>query len=98
MSINWHRLRSWDGSQDNAFEELCCQLAAYEGVPLGSRFTRKRAPDAGVECYWTLPGGEEWCWQAKFFNSAPTVQQWQQIDESVQTALEKHPSLVSYTV
>ncbi len=98
MSINWHRLRSWDGSQDQAFEELCCQLASCEKTPPGSHFIRKRAPDAGVECYWKLATGEEWGWQAKFFTSVPTTQQWQQIDESVQTALDKHPSLVLYTI
>ncbi len=55
MSINWGNLRPWDGSQHSAFEELCCQLAESEHVPPGSRFVRKGAPDAGVECFWTLP-------------------------------------------
>lgn len=98
MNIEWHMLRTWNGSQDNAFEELCCQLASCEKYPTGSQFTRKGAPDAGVECYWNIPSGEEYAWQAKFFTNVPTPQQWQQIDESVETALQKHSSLVQYTV
>lgn len=91
------RLRAWDGSQDRAFEELCCQLAHAESFPVGSRFVRKGTPDAGVECYWTRPTGEETAWQAKFFSSLGKTQ-WQQLDDSVQNALEKHPNLRRYTV
>ena len=98
MNSEWNKLRSWKGSQENAFEELCCQLASCEKYPTDSQFTRKSAPDAGVECYWRLPSGEEVAWQAKFFTNVPTTPQWQQIDESVETALQKHPSLVQYIV
>lgn len=98
MTIEWHRLRTWNGSQDNAFEELCCQLAAAEDCLPGSRFVRKGAPDAGVECYWTLPSGEELAWQAKFFRNIPTGVQWSQIDESVMKAMAKHKALVRYTI
>ncbi len=99
MSINWQKLRTWEGDQRLAFEELCCQLAEYEQAPAGSKFIRKGAPDAGVECYWELPeGGGEWGWQAKFFLSPPTKKQWSQIDESVKRALEKHPRLTKYTI
>lgn len=97
MSLNWTQLRSWDGSQNRAFEELCCQLAHAESFPAGSRFTRKGTPDAGVECYWTLPSAEETAWQAKFFSSLDKAQ-WKQLDESVQNALAKHPRLTRYLV
>jgi hypothetical protein len=83
MSINWQNLRPWNGSQPLAFEELCCQLAAYEQAPNGSQFIRKGAPDAGVECFWKLPNGDEWGWQAKFFLSSPSKGQWNQLDKSV---------------
>jgi len=98
MSINWQNLRPWNGSQNLAFEELCCQLASYEKAPRGSVFIRKAPPDAGVECYWKLPNGDEWGWQAKFFLSPPNNHQWSQLDESVKKALEKHPRLTSYTI
>lgn len=98
MMLNWQNLRPWNGSQHSAFEELCCQLAGYEPVPPGSVFIRKAPPDAGVECYWKLPNGDEWGWQAKFFISPPSAGQWCQLDESVKTAIEKHPRLTAYTV
>jgi hypothetical protein len=91
------QLRAWGGSQHRAFEELCCQLARAESFPAGSRFVRKGTPDAGVECYWTSPTGEEAAWQAKFFSSLEKTQ-WKQLDDSVQKALEKHPNLTRYTV
>lgn len=97
MPREWSKLRSWNGSQEKAFEELCCQLAAAEQMPAGCKFTRKGTPDAGVECFWTLPNGDEWAWQAKFFFQMQKTQ-WQDLDDSVQTALAKHPKMVRYYV
>lgn len=59
-------------------------------MPEGSQFTRKGKPDAGVECYWTLPTTEEMAWQAKYFLTLDTTQ-WAQLDESVKTARDKLP-------
>src|SRR6266851_5986159 len=98
MTLEWAKLRALDGTQHRAFEELCCQLAAQEQVPKGSKFTRKGTPDAGVEAFWTLPDGAEHGWQAKFFSSSPDNGQWQPMDNSVRDALEKHPRLTRYTV
>lgn len=98
MSIEWNSLRPLKGSQQSAFEELCCQLAACEPMPQGSRFLRKGAPDAGVECYWVSPNGDEFGWQAKYFLTVPDDTQWAQIDESFERAVEKHPRLTSYTI
>lgn len=98
MPVEWNKIRSWNGSQATAFEELTCQLAFYENVPSGSRFVRKGAPDAGVECVWELPSGQEYGWQAKFFTTSPSSSQWGEVDSSVQTALKKHPALRQYTV
>jgi hypothetical protein len=98
VSIDFRSIRSLNNSQDEGFEELCCQLAGYEPAPQGSTFYRKAPPDAGVECYWQLPNGDEWGWQAKFFSSPPNKTQWSEIDDSVKTALEKHPQLTLYTV
>ena len=53
--------------------------------------------DAGVECYATLAGGSEWGWQAKYWYNLAYLQ-WQQLDDLVETALEKHPRLVRYDV
>jgi hypothetical protein len=98
VSIEWQNLRTYNGSQNKAFEELCSQLAAYENTPKGSTFIRKGDPDAGLECFWKLPSNDEWGWQAKYFPSPPDNGQWGQIDKSVKKALEKHPQLTLYTV
>ena len=98
MKSNWHELRTWNGSQEGAFEALCCQLAEYEQVPLNSIFERKGTPDAGVECYWILPNQDEWCWQAKFFKEIPNETQLKEIDKSVKTALLKHPRMRKYYI
>ena len=37
-------------------------------------------------------------WQAKYFTTSPGDTQWREIDESVETALDKHPKLVRYFV
>jgi len=98
VPVEWNRLRPWNGSQDTAFEELICQLASYEPAPSESTFFRKGTPDAGVECFWKLPKGLEYGWQAKFFTFTPSSSQWRQVDSSVKTALEKHPALKQYTI
>ena len=95
--LTWSSLRSLNGSQQEGFEELCAQLARAE-VPEGATFYRKGSPDAGVECYCILADGSEWGWQAKFFTASLVDAQWRQIDDSVRTALEKHPKLVRYYV
>lgn len=98
MSIDWQNLRTLNNSKNAAFEELCSQLAAYEPTPAGSKFVRKAAPDAGIECYHVFPNGDEIGWQAKYFLSVPGENQWKQIDESVKTALTKHRKLTSLTI
>ncbi len=97
-NLEWEKLRHWNGSQQNAFEELCCQLARCEQVPSVSHFVRKGTPDGGVECFWHLPDGIEHGWQAKFFLSPLTSQQWAQLDKSVLTALVTHPQLRKYII
>ena len=77
-----------NGTQKGGFEELRCQLASR---------VRPGDADAGVECFATLPDGSEWAWQAKFFRTLGD-NQWKQIDKSIRTALDKHPSLARYYV
>jgi hypothetical protein len=98
MTNELEKIRTWNGSEDEAFEELCCQLAEYEQVPSGSTFIRKAPPDAGVECFWQLPNGDEYGWQAKYFLHPPDNGQWKEIDESVKTVLEKHSRIISYII
>ena len=96
MDINWQSIRPLNGARDEGFEELCSQLARCE-APARSRFVRKGAPDAGVECYATLENGAEWAWQAKYFHTLG-ASQWSQIDGSVRSAMKKHPGIRRYIV
>ncbi len=96
VALNWNELRPLDGSQNAAFEELCCQLAEYE-IGDAAEFIRKAPPDAGVECFVILADGAEIGWQAKFFDTIGSSQ-WEQLDGSVKTALEKHPRLIEYVI
>src|SRR5438034_3861460 len=98
MSIDWLKLRPWNGSQQTAFEKLCVQLLRHEALPDGSKFIAKGSPDAGVESYWVLPNGDEWGNQAKFFLNALTDNQWGQIQDSFYNAVKRHPRLVKYTI
>ena len=98
--IDFKDIRTHKGSQHEGFEELCCQLASFEEVPKDSIFRRKSGAggDAGVECYWLLPNGNEKTWQTKYFPDKLGDSQWVQIDKSVKAALDKHPNLIEYIV
>ena len=86
------------GSLNEGFEELVCQLAHRMVVPNGKRFVRNGRPDGGVECYWELANGDVWMWQAKFFVSALGASQFDQISDSVKTALRLHKNVKRYYI
>ena len=96
--IDFRHIRPLNGSRQDGFEELCCQLAYLETGFERLEFQRKgRGGDAGVECFARSSDGKETGWQAKY------IFRWdnsfrQQLDESIRTALEKHPGLVEYIV
>jgi len=106
MDIDFKQIRPLNGDPKNGFEEFCCQMAEEDvKSQKGSdfvcqRFFRKegKGGDAGVECYYALPDGAEWGWQAKYFIHGVGDSQWRQIDKSVETALKRHPRLERYTV
>jgi len=98
LPLIWSTIRPLNGSQQEGFEELVCQLAGYEFVPADSKFRRKGKPDGGVECYWTFPDGSEWGWQAKYFITSPTSSQWGQVDKSVKRFLKTHPAISRFTI
>lgn len=97
LDADFNRIRSLDDGQRGAFEEFCAQLARRDDrVPAGARFVRLRGAggDGGVECYWTLPNGTEWGWQAKYLVALDKSQ----IESSFRTALAIHPELRRYVV
>ena len=86
------------GSLNEGFEEMVCQLAHRMEVPGGKRFVRNGRPDGAVECYWELENGDLWMWQAKFFASTPGASQFDQINDSVRTALRLHKNVKRYFI
>lgn len=94
--INFENIRPYDGSRYSGFEELCSQLASLESSPEYEFYRKGRGADAGVECYQRKPDDSEVGWQAKY------VFEWDglgsQLDDSIRTALDKHPNLTEYVV
>lgn len=97
MSLRWEDIRTFNNSQNNAFEELICQLARDESVEKKIDFRRVAAPDGGVEAYCVLDDGTEYGWQAKYFFSMGDSQ-WKQLKESFEAALKTHPALTKYYI
>lgn len=99
LSLDFKRIREHRGTQNGGFEELCCQLAALEDPATGSRFIRKGpGADQGLECYRTYAGGHEVGWQAKYFINGFHDGQVNDLDDSLQRALNAHPKLTTFVV
>ncbi len=97
-NFHWTNLISLNSSQNDAFEELLCQLAKKEPIKNKKDFIKVGNPDGGVECYVILDNGQEIGFQAKWFPSTPQNTQWNQVKHSFKTALEKHPKMITYYV
>ncbi len=96
INLNLREIRSHEGSQDRAFEELCFQLIpVIEPLPEGTRLVRHGAPDGGVEVLGLLPDGNVWAWQAKFLFALGSSE-FSQLDKSVKAALNSQPALKRY--
>jgi len=97
-NFHWTNLISLNSSQNDAFEELLCQLAKKEPIENKKDFIKVGNPDGGVECYVVLENSNEIGFQAKWFLSTPQNTQWGQVEHSFKTALEKHPKMTTYYV
>lgn len=97
MSIRWENIKPLKGSQNNAFEELVCQLARQEFQSKG-KFTRISAPDGGIEAMCEFSDGSLYGWQAKYFLSSFSSSQWGQIEDSFKESLKNYPNLTKYYV
>lgn len=65
--------------------------------PPGTRFERFGNPDGGREGRGILPGGETWCWQAKYYFSL-TSTVLADVRESFERALQLEPTMARYYV
>lgn len=98
--IDFARVRSLGaGGQRDGYEQLICELVAQEPPHADAKFVSLHGAggDGGVECYWTLPGGAEHGWQAKYWISHADVDK-SQLDASVKAALTNHPDLTKYII
>jgi hypothetical protein len=84
---DFHAIRSWDGSQDRAFEELCYQLR--DQTPKRAQLVKTGDPDGGVEWYVRHANGIEWGWQAKYSFKIDTLLDL--MERSLKTVTEKRP-------
>ncbi|MFG1945752.1 hypothetical protein [Nonomuraea sp. NPDC048826] len=98
--IDFTRIRSLGpGGQRDGYEQFICQQVAQEPPTADAQFVSLHGAggDGGVECYWTLPGGTEHGWQAKYWTSHTDVDK-AQLDRSVEAALDQHPNLTKYAI
>lgn len=87
-------LRTWNGSQDRAFEEIGYQLLKGD-VPEGSTAIRTGNPDGGVEWYVILANGDEHGWQAKHVHGIDALLT--AMTKSVKTVVVERPKLRKLT-
>lgn len=92
--MNWRNIRTYNNSQNNAFEELVCQLARNEKNDAYVKFIKLGAPDGGLEAFWKLKDNSEQGWQAKYvFSIEEAIAQ---ANDSFRTALNTHPELTTF--
>jgi len=94
--IDWLNLKPYQNNKYRSFEELCYQIAKGLHEEKG-RFTSvdDSGGGDGVEFYLTLPNGDQWGWQAKFYYPDKRLNDSRKrsIKGSLKKACEKHPNL-----
>ena len=95
--IDWTNLESYQGNKFRSFEELCYQIAKKLYGHMG-RFTSidDSGGGDGVEFYMTLPNGNQWGWQAKFYRPEPRISvrsRKKSIKNSLEVACKEHQFL-----
>ena len=95
--IDWSKLETYERNKPRSFEELCYQIA--KGI-YGERgrftFIDDSGGGDGVEFYLTLPNGDEWGWQAKFYYPHVRLRdsnRKQSIKKSLEKTCQVHPQL-----
>ncbi|MES2660247.1 MAG: ATP-binding protein [Verrucomicrobiota bacterium] len=96
--IKFNSIRQHHGTCHGGFEELVVSLFRHEcGSPFEIIRINGAGGDGGVEAYTELTTGEINGLQTKFFEKLG-ASQFRQIEDSIKTARENHPTLTSYIV
>lgn len=93
-ALSFDHLRTWDGEQSRAFEEISFQLMK-DKLPPHTRAVRTGNPDGGVDWYATLPDGNELGWQAKYIDRIDALLT--AMTDSVRRVAEERPKLRKLT-
>lgn len=91
-------IRSWDGSKDRAFEEICYQLLReLQDLPpdMVGRPIRTGNPDGGVEWYALRANGEQWGWQVKYIWDIDDLLG--AMTDTVERVVDERPTLTKLT-
>lgn len=102
--MNWQHFQTYNEAATRAFEAMCNQLfelwinREYKDMKQSFVVVNGAGGDGGVESYATLVDGQEVGVQAKWFTDSITTSQFNQIKNSILTALEVHPKLKKYIV
>ena len=95
--IDWEKLKPYENAKWKSFEEFCYQIAKRQFNDLG-KFTPidDSGGGDGVEFYLTLPNGDEWGWQAKFYYTNPRLNisnRKNSINNSLKKSIKVHSNL-----
>lgn len=102
--MNWQHFQTYNEAVTRAFEVMCNQLfelwinRKYKENKQSFVVVNGAGGDGGVESYAVLKSGKEIGVQAKWFPDSITASQFNQIKESILTAIEVHPQLIKYIV
>lgn len=102
--MNWQHFQTYNEAVTRAFEAMCNQLfelwvnRKYKETKQSFVVVNGAGGDGGVESYATLKNGKEIGVQAKWFPDSITASQFNQIKDSILTAIEVHPQLEKYIV
>jgi len=92
--IDWSKLRTKNGKQDEAFELFCYCIAQKKFGHLGKFISIDgKGGDGGIEFYLELDNGNIWGWQAKYFNDTGRLKDGgrkTQISNSLKSACENY--------
>jgi len=100
--INFDALRPYDGKTTKSFEQLIYQLARNTFGHLGKMTAIDGSGgDGGVEFFLTLPNGDVWGWQCKFYENSGRLYESNRtgaIEQSLRRACQKYPALTKWSL